>query len=109
VYANNIESLKDEGYVFTHLEELTELADVPEKYCEVVEPLVAFNYYDKSSYISNWQRLNQLPMSELIELGIDRDSAAVIIDERQLRGSYRSLLDVKRRTGLPISLYKHIV
>jgi DNA uptake protein ComE-like DNA-binding protein len=109
VYANNIESLKVDGYVFTHIEELTELADVPEKYCEVIEPLVAFNYYDKSAYLSNWQRLNQLPMSELIELGIDRDSAAVIVDERQLRGTYRSLLDVKKRTGLPLSLYKHII
>lgn len=109
VYANNIELIKDEGYIFTHIEELTELADVPEKYSEVIEPLVAFNYYEKSAYLNNWQRLNQLPMSELIELGIDRDSAAVIVDERQLRGAYRSLLDVKRRTGLPIRLYKHIV
>ncbi len=68
VYANNIESIKSEGYIFTHIEELTELADVPEKYCEVVEPLIAFTYYEKSNYLSNWQRLNQLPMSELIEL-----------------------------------------
>jgi DNA uptake protein ComE-like DNA-binding protein len=109
VYANNIESIKSEGYIFTHIEELTELADVPEKYCEVVEPLIVFTYYDKSNYLSNWQRLNQLPLSELIELGVDRDSAAVIVDERQMRGAYRSLLDVKRRTGLPISLYKHIL
>ena len=31
-YANNIELIKAEGFMFTHVEELTELADVPEKY-----------------------------------------------------------------------------
>jgi Helix-hairpin-helix motif len=108
-YANNIELIKAEGYMFTHLEELTELADVPEKYCETIEPLITFNYYEKSADPIDWQRLNILPISELIELGLDRDTAAVICNERQLHGSYRSLIEVKRRTGLPINLYKHLI
>jgi Helix-hairpin-helix motif len=108
-YANNIELIKSEGYMFTHLEELTELADVPEKYCEAIEPLIAFNYYEKSADPIDWQRLNILPMSELVELGLDRASATVICNERQLHGAYRSLVEVKRRTGLPINLYKHLI
>jgi DNA uptake protein ComE-like DNA-binding protein len=108
-YANNIESIKAEGYMFTHLEELTELADVPEKYCHAIEPLIAFNYYENAADPINWQRLNVLPMSELIELGLDPASAEVICNERQLHGAYRSLIEVKRRTGLPITLYKHLI
>jgi hypothetical protein len=108
-YSNNIELLKAEGYMFTHLEELTTLADVPEPYCQAIEPMIAFNYYEQSDDPIDWQRLNVLPMSELIELGLDRDSAAAICNERQLHGAYRSLVEVKRRTGLPIALYKHLI
>jgi DNA uptake protein ComE-like DNA-binding protein len=48
-------------------------------------------------------------MSELVELGLDRNSAAIICHERQIHGAYRSLVEVKRRTGLPIALYKHLI
>jgi hypothetical protein len=111
VYANNIESIKSEGYQFLHIEELTELADLPEKYCQIIEPLVSFNYYEQfeNSDPINWQRLNILPLSELIELGLDRSSAILICNERQINGAYRSLVEVKRRTGLPINLYKHLI
>jgi Helix-hairpin-helix motif len=108
-YSNNIELIKAEGYMFTHLEELTALADVPEKYCQAIEPMIAFNYYEQSADPIDWQRLNILPMSELIELGLDRASATTICNERQLHGAYRSLVEVKRRTGLPINLYKHLI
>ncbi|MCY7368478.1 MAG: hypothetical protein LH474_10040 [Chamaesiphon sp.] len=108
-YSNNIELIKAEGYMFLHIEELTGLADVPEKYCEVIEPLIAFNYYEKSDNPIDWQRLNMLPLSELIELGLDRSSATIICDERQSHGAYRSLVEVRRRTGLPINLYKHLI
>ncbi|AFY95823.1 helix-hairpin-helix domain-containing protein [Chamaesiphon minutus] len=108
-YSNNIEAIKAEGYMFTHIEELTSLADVPEKYCQAIEPMVVFNYYEKDDDPIDWQRLNILPRSELIELGLDPDSATVICNERQLHGAYRSLVEVKRRTGLPIALYKHLI
>ncbi len=110
VYANNIEAIKAEGHMFLCIEELTELADVPEKYCEAIEPLIAFNYYEQTSIDSiGWQRINILPISQLIELGVDRVNAEVICNERQLNGAYRSLIEVKRRTGLPINLYKHLI
>jgi DNA uptake protein ComE-like DNA-binding protein len=110
-YANNIELIKAEGYQFLHIEELTELADVPSKYCETIEPLVVFSYYEQleTSDPVNWQRLNVLPISELVELGLDRSIAIAICNERQLHGNYRSLIEVKRRTGLPINLYKHLI
>jgi hypothetical protein len=110
-YANNIELIKSEGYQFLHIEELTELADVPEQYCRTIEPLVSFNYYEQfdTSDPINWQRLNVLPISELIELGLDFSVATTIYNERQLRGTYRSLVEVKRRTGLPLNLYKHLI
>ncbi len=110
-YANNIESIKAEGFQFIQIDDLRELADVPEQYCQTIEPLVAFRYYETSPSegLVSWQRLNILPLSELVELGLDRVSATVICNERQLHGAYRSLIEVKRRTGIPLNLYKHLI
>jgi DNA uptake protein ComE-like DNA-binding protein len=110
VYANNIEAILNAGIMFLHVEDLTKLAEVPEQLCETIEPMVVFNYYETGAVDANdWQRLNVLPMSELVELGLDRQSAEVICNERQLHGNYRSLVEVKRRTGVPISSYKHLI
>ena len=48
-------------------------------------------------------------MSELIELELDQDVAMKICDERHQNGEYRALVEVKRRTGLPISAYKYLI
>jgi uncharacterized protein with PQ loop repeat len=110
VYANNIESILNSGIMFLHIEDLNKLAEVPEQLCDTIEPMVMFNYYETGAVDANdWQRLNSLPMSELVELGLDRQSAEVICNERQLHGAYRSLVEVKRRTGVPISSYKHLL
>jgi TM2 domain-containing membrane protein YozV len=110
-YAENIALIRSEGYQFIGLEDLTELADLPEDYCRKIEPLIAFTYYEQlaTSDATNWQRLNILSMSELIELKLDRDVAMKICDERHQNGEYRALVEVKRRTGLPISAYKHLI
>ncbi len=110
VYANNIEAILNAGIMFLHIEDLHKLADVSEQLCETIEPMVVFNYYETGAIDANdWQRLNILPMSELVELGLDRQNAETICNERQLHGVYRSLIEVKRRTGVPISSYKHLI
>jgi TM2 domain-containing membrane protein YozV/DNA-directed RNA polymerase subunit F len=110
-HAENIALIRTEGYQFLGLEDLTDLADIPEDYCRKIEPLIAFTYYEKFANFdaTNWQRLNSLLMPELIELELDRDVAMKICDERHQNGEYRALVEVKRRTGLPISTYKHLI
>lgn len=111
IYADNIELIRSEGYHFLDIEDLTQLADLPEDYCRKIEPLIAFTYYEQvaNSDATNWQRLNNLSMSELIELELDQDVAMKICDERHQNGEYRALVEVKRRTGLPISAYKYLI
>jgi len=111
IYADNIELIRSEGYHFLDLEDLTQLADLPEDYCRKIEPLIVFNYYERVSNFNttNWQRLNSLSIPELIELELDYDVAMKICDERHKNGQYRALVEVKRRTGLPISAYKHLI
>jgi DNA uptake protein ComE-like DNA-binding protein len=49
-----------------------------------------------------------LSSEELIRDGLDRNVAERIVRERQKQGEYKSVVDVKRRTGLPLDSYRHI-
>ena len=108
VYANDIESLQNEGYIFTHAEELSEIAGVPESHVRRIAPMICFSYnYQKEPHFT-WKRLNILSPEELIESGLDRVVAEKIVRERQIKGEYKSVVDVKRRTGLPFDSYRHL-
>ncbi|MFN6475427.1 helix-hairpin-helix domain-containing protein [Nostoc sp. DedQUE07] len=108
VYANNIESLMNEGYVFTHVEELIEIAGIPEKQVDRITPLITFRYNYKKEADCSWKRLNTYSTDELTTCGLDGAIAEQIVAERQQRGEYKSLIDVKQRTGLPFNTYRHI-
>lgn len=108
VYANNIESLLNEGYVFTHAEELNEIAGIPDSYVAKILPMITFSYNYKKEADSSWRRLNAYTTEQLIECGLDSAIAEKIIAERQRKGDYKSLVDVKQRTGLPLNTYRHI-
>ncbi|MGE5657897.1 MAG: helix-hairpin-helix domain-containing protein [Actinomycetota bacterium] len=109
VYANEIESLKQEGYIFTYLEELSEIAGIPESHLKRIAPLVTFSYDYKKEAHFTWKRVNILSAQELIACGLEPAVAQTIFAERQRKGEYRSALDVKRRTGLPFHSYRQIV
>ena len=109
VFANDIESLQNEGYIFTHIEELHEIAGIPESYLPRLAPMIIFTYdYKKESQFS-WKRFNILSEKELIAAGIEPTVARKIFQERELRGDYKSVMDIKRRTKLPFHSYRHLV
>lgn len=109
VYANDIELLRNEGYMFTHLEELNDLAGVPESHLRKIAPLVVFLYDSHKEAGISWRRLNTMSQQELIASGLSPDYAGKIIGEREAKGAYRTLVDVKRRTGIPLSYYSHLL
>jgi DNA uptake protein ComE-like DNA-binding protein len=108
VYANDIESLQNEGYIFTHAEELSEIAGVPESHVRRIAPMICFSYNYQKEASFTWKRLNILSPEELIQSGLDRVVAEKIVRERQIKGEYKSVVDVKRRTGLPFDSYRHL-
>lgn len=109
VYANDIQLLRQEGYMFTHLEELADLVGIPEQILRRIEPLIIFTYDLNKEVDISWRRLNSFSLDELINNGIDRQKAEKIVLERNKNGAYKSLLDVKKRTGIPISIYRHLI
>ena len=45
---------------------------------------------------------------ELIGLGLDAKVATAIAIEREQRGEFKSIMDIKKRTGVPFSAFKHL-
>jgi DNA uptake protein ComE-like DNA-binding protein len=109
VYANDIESLKNEGYIFTHVEELSEIAGLPESYIGKLAGKVIFTYNTNKEMEWSWQRLNVMSIDELVLAGLDGNVAKKIVSEREKNGEYRSVIDIKRRTSVPFHSYKIVV
>lgn len=109
VYANDIEALRNEGYIFTYPEELTELVGIPESTVKRIAPLITFTYDYKKELDLSWRRLNTYSISELVACGLDSAVAMKIVTEREQRGDYKTVIDVKRRTGLPLKFYRQIL
>lgn len=109
VYANDIEALRNEGYIFTDLEELIDLVGIPESTVKRIAPLITFTYDYKKELDLSWRRLNTYSISELVACGLDSAVAMKIVTEREQRGDYKTVIDVKRRTGLPLKFYRQIL
>jgi DNA uptake protein ComE-like DNA-binding protein len=109
VYANDIESLKNEGYIFTHVEELSEVAGLPESYIGKLAGKVIFTYNSNKEMEYSWQRLNVMSIDELVMAGLGGTVAKKIVAERESNGEYRSVIDIKRRTSIPFHSYKIVV
>lgn len=108
VYANDIDSLRDEGHIFTSLEELHDILEIPNTTLKKIEPMVVFSYDYRQESGYSWKRINSMNVDDLIDLGIEPNAAKAIAGERQLHGEFKSIMDIKRRTGIPFSAYRHL-
>ncbi|MEI6429741.1 MAG: helix-hairpin-helix domain-containing protein [Pseudanabaena sp. ELA607] len=106
VYANEIESLHGEGFIFTDVSELIEIIGIPEKTIRRIESLITFSYDYRQEVNYSWKRVNHLSVEDLTILGIDLAVAEAIVRERERGGAYQALLDIKKRTGIPFMAYK---
>ena len=91
-----------------YIEELSDIVGIPENVVRRIEPLIVFGYDLRREDNFSWRRLNHLSVEELMSHNIDEKSALKICLERQNNGDYHSLLDVKKRTGIPINVYRHL-
>jgi DNA uptake protein ComE-like DNA-binding protein len=109
VYANDIDAVRQEGHIFTHIEELSEIAGLPEPYQRTLAPLVMFTYDLHREIDTSWRRLNHYSAQELIGEGIRSDIAQRIVEEREKNGLYRSAIEVRNRAGVPLKAYQNLL
>lgn len=106
VYANDVLAMREDGYIFTYPEELTEILGIPTATVQKISAFITFSYYQEQEY--SWQRVNYLRIEELVSLGLELKVAVAIAQERELNGDYRSLMDIKKRTGILFSSYRQL-
>ena len=109
VYANDIDLIRIEVHLFIHAEELTEIAGVPEELVARITPQLIFSYDAAKDDDHTWRQINFLTASEMVSRGVDAIAAEKIVEERTLRGDYRSAVEVKRRTGIAFRSYQTLV
>jgi len=109
VYANDIELIRSEGYLFTHLEEISAIAGLPEAQVRRIAPQVIFSYNTQIDENHTWRQVNILTAEEMAARGVMLAIAQQIVEERIQRGDYRSAVDIKRRTGIAFQAYQQLV
>jgi DNA uptake protein ComE-like DNA-binding protein len=109
VYANDIDLMRHDGYQFTHLEELSEIAGLPESYLAKLQSLVVFSYNINKEHHGSWRRLNAYSVPELTALGMQADIAERLVAERSERGDFRSVVEIKKRTGVSFRAYQSLM
>ena len=102
VYANEIESAHNEGYIFTHIDELVDVVGIPDRYKPTLESLIIFSYDIKKEADFSWRKCNTFTKDELIACNLSSEIATKIIQEREKGGMYKSFPDLRKRTGLPL-------
>ena len=108
VYANDIDSLRAEGHIFTSLEELHDILEIPNATLKKIESMVIFSYDYRQEIGYSWKRVNSMTVDDLIAMGMEPQIATAIATERQLRGEFKSIMDIKKRTGIPFSAYRQL-
>jgi DNA uptake protein ComE-like DNA-binding protein len=109
VYANDIDAVRQEGHIFTHLEELHTIAGLPENYLKKLETLIIFTYNLHKEIDVSWRSLNNYSVSELVILGLEHSVADKIVAEREKNGPYRSAIEIRNRTGIPLKSYQQLL
>jgi hypothetical protein len=108
-YANDIELLRNEGHIFSSSEELASLVEIPQHIIQRAEPILVFGYYIQNEPEFSWRCLNTESVEELVTRGLETHVAQQIVAERQQNGEYKSVADVRRRTGLPLKAYQMVL
>lgn len=109
VYANKIDAKRKEGYIFTQLEELAEVAGLPQNYLPRLAQLIIFNYKIQKSTDFSWNPINTLSTQELVDCGLDLTIAQKITAERERGGLYKTVGDVTQRTAISLDIYRHLL
>ncbi len=109
--ARNLVSLSQMGVQFLSLEDLAAALNLSLTQIKFFEPILYFGYYEPSSLITP-QRLNvnQASFSDLEGIClINSRLADAIIEDRQEKGSYKSLADLQNRLKLDGQLMSQLI
>jgi len=103
---NRILEFRRAGVMFTSMEELASQAGIPLAKLKIVEPILCFAYYEPITTSSErWTQVNALSAEQISrEFKIDLELSHKLVAERDLHGSFTSLVQLRSRVGIPYDL-----
>ncbi|WP_218081786.1 helix-hairpin-helix domain-containing protein [Anthocerotibacter panamensis] len=102
IQANKILQLRQAGVLFTCMEELSAYTGIPLAKLQAVAPVMHFSYYEFGSGFERWTRVNALSAAEIVrEFDLSLELSQRLVIERDERGAFTSLAQLRERIALP--------
>jgi DNA uptake protein ComE-like DNA-binding protein len=108
VYVNDIFVLRESGHIFTDVAELGEIIGIPDQALQRIAPLITFSYNPRQEAFTSWRRANSFSAQQLIQVGLTPEVAQKLIAGRET-GAYKSIVDITKRTGLPLEALRELL
>ncbi len=107
--ARNLVQLCQAGIQFCCIEDIAAALNISVQYLQPLVPVLKFCYYDEIATIAplspNNATIEQLTIIPAVDLAL----AQAIVQNRNLQGAYRNLVDFQRRLSLPGALISQLM
>ncbi len=107
--ARSLVQLCQAGVQFCCLEDIAAALSISVQHLQPLAPVLKFCYYDEISQIAplnpNSATIEQLAALPVVDLSL----AQAIVQNRNLQGAYRNLVDFQRRLALPGALISQLM
>lgn len=107
--AQNLVQLCQGGVQFCCLEDIAAALSISIQHLQPLAPVLKFCYYDETHNIAPLS-LNTATIEQLVEIPmVDLGLAEAIVQNRDMQGKYRNLVDFQRRLSLPGALLSQLM
>ena len=109
--ARSLVDLVNMGVQLFCIEDVAAASGVPLQRLQPYESILAFAYYDRLSSLSLEKiNLNTAEVADILTVNsLNPDIAEEIVENRQLNGKYRNLIDLQRRLNLDRELISQLM
>lgn len=100
--ARSLVQLSQAGVQFYCIEDIAAALSVPLQRLAPLTPILKFCYYDAETSLSPRINPNTATVEDLIQIpAMDLALAQAVVENRQMAGAYRNLIDFQKRLSLP--------
>ncbi len=107
--ARNLVQLCEAGVQFCCIEDIAAALGISVQHLQPLAPILKFCYYDETLTITscspNTATIEQLAALPTVDLAL----AQAVVQNRELQGAYRNLVDFQRRLSLPGALISKLM
>ena len=103
--------LNQSAVQFLSIDDIAAALNIPISKLQHFTPLLKFRYYDQESIFTPQKiNINQASLTDILQIpNIEHNLAESIINNRQIYGNYRNIVDLQKRLSIPGQLISKIM